>query len=178
MFSQHRQQLKYLRAWSRFESYIQNPQSTAYIALSDIERQRFFDAHFGWNWVTEQLRRELEQVSDLAVFREFDVKNRMENIKLLENATSSIKSAAPHLSKVLRLLDHPHWAKDKSEEVQLPPRHLLMFSITCTSLVLAEREYEARWGPGLERPKKKKQFLHQTPQCFDATDPRAEFLLC
>jgi hypothetical protein len=82
MFSDHRQQLKYLRAWSRFESYIRISQSTAYIALSDIERQRFFDAHFGWNWVTEQLRRELEQVSDLAVFREFDVKNRMENIKL------------------------------------------------------------------------------------------------
>jgi hypothetical protein len=75
-------------------------------------------------------------VSELAVFREFDIKNRIENIKLLENTASAIENVAPHLSKMLRLLDHPRWARDKPEEVQLKLqyRHLLMFSIMCTSL--------------------------------------------
>jgi hypothetical protein len=109
------------------------PESTVYSQFSNIERQRFFDAHIGWDSVTEQLRQELEQVSELAVFGEFDVKNRMENIKLLENAAPAIENVAPHLSKMLRLLDHPRWARDKPEEVQLElqHRHLLMFSIMC-----------------------------------------------
>jgi len=79
-------------------------------------------------------------VSELAVFGEFNVNNRMENIKLLENAAPAIENVAPHLSKMLRLLDHPWWARDKPEEVQLElqHRHLLMFSIMCTSLYIGK----------------------------------------
>lgn len=65
-----------------------------------------------------QLRQELEQVSELAVFAELDVQNRMENIKLLENAAPGIENAAPHLSKMLQLLDHPWWASGRPEEVE------------------------------------------------------------
>ncbi len=134
IFFKHRKEHKYRQQWSGFESYIRDPQSAAYSVLSDVERQTFFDTHFGWDWVAKQLRQELEQVSDLAVFGNFDVENRMENIRLLENATSDIENAAPHLGKVLRLLDHPFWAKGNAEEVRLQSRHLLMLSIMCTSL--------------------------------------------
>src|SRR4051794_17004484 len=136
LFSTRRMESKYQRHWSNFESYLQSSQSAVYWPFSDIERQRLFDAQIGWDWVTGQLRQELEQVSELAVFGEFDVQNRMENIKLLENAAPGIENAAPHLSKMLRSLDHPWWAGDGHEEVelQLQPRHLLMFSIMCTSL--------------------------------------------
>jgi hypothetical protein len=77
IFSTRRRQSKYQKHWSNFESYMQNPKSTVYSQFSNIERQRFFDAHVGWDWVIEQLRQELEQVSELAVFGEFDVKNRV-----------------------------------------------------------------------------------------------------
>jgi hypothetical protein len=56
-------------------------------------------------------------VLELAVFGEFDVKNRIENIKLLENIVSIIENVAPYLSKMLRLLDHPRWVRDKFEKV-------------------------------------------------------------
>jgi hypothetical protein len=75
-------------------------------------------------------------VLKLAVFEEFDIKNRMENIKLLKNTIFIIKNVVPYFSKILRLLDYPRWIRDKPEEVQLELqyRYLLIFSIICTSL--------------------------------------------
>jgi hypothetical protein len=60
----------------------------------------------------------------------------MENIKLLENTVSAIKNVVSYFSKILRLLDHPRWARDKSEKMQLKLqyRYLLIFFIICTSL--------------------------------------------
>jgi hypothetical protein len=73
-------------------------------------------------------------VSDLAVFGEFDVQNRTKDIKLLEDIAPGIETAAPRLSRMLRSLDHPYWAKNKAEVVPMQPRHLLMLSVMCTSL--------------------------------------------
>ncbi len=128
-FSSRRKEPKYLQPWSRFQDYIRDPESSAYKALSSTERRKIFNAR--WDWVAEELRQELTQVSDLPVFGEFSVKDRMQNIKLLENATSSIAATAPTLSRVLRLLDHPRWAKEKAEDVALQPRHFLILSIMC-----------------------------------------------
>jgi hypothetical protein len=60
----------------------------------------------------------------------------MENIKLLENTVFAIKNVVSYFSKILRLLDHPRWVRDKSEKMQLKLqyRYLLIFFIICISL--------------------------------------------
>jgi hypothetical protein len=75
-------------------------------------------------------------VSDLAVFKGFDIKNRMENIKLLGTAISDIKDAVPLFSKVLRSFNHPVYAKSNNlvKDAVLMPRHLLILFIIYISL--------------------------------------------
>jgi hypothetical protein len=75
-------------------------------------------------------------MSNLAVFKGFNIKNRMENIKLLRTAISNIKNAAPLLSKVLRSLNHPIYAKSNNlvKDAVLIPRHLLILFVIYTSL--------------------------------------------
>lgn len=53
---------------------------------------------------------------------------------MLDGAVSAIQKAAPQLTKLLRSLDRPKWARNQAEEADLQPRHLLMLSMMCTFL--------------------------------------------
>jgi len=128
-----RSEPRFRQHWAKCESYVRDHDSSGYVNLSQDERSQHFYSHIGWDWVTKELRKELERVTDLEVFGTFNVERRIENIELLGTAIPKVKEVAPHLGQLLCSLDRPGSARE-AKQAELGGRHVLMLSMMCMSL--------------------------------------------
>ena len=123
--------LQFPHFWANFRKFAWTSDSMAYSELQESDFQSLFASSTGWHYISEELGRELDNLTNTPAFARFNVDQCDQILQDLQQLGPAIEGLAPHLGYLLRQLGRP--VHSKKEESGIQSKHIFILSILCMS---------------------------------------------